>query len=38
MQIVAMMGLSYPAVRATIDRFDAGGWSAYVGLPWTRKR
>jgi transposase len=28
MQIVAMTGLSYPAVRATIDRFDAGGWSA----------
>jgi hypothetical protein len=24
MQIVAMTGLSYPAVRATIDRFDAG--------------
>ena len=26
MQIVAMTGLSYPAVRATIGRFDAGGW------------
>ena len=28
MQIVAMTGLSYPAVRACIDLFDAGGWSA----------
>jgi transposase len=28
MQIVAMTGLSYPAVRVTIDLFDAGGWSA----------
>lgn len=28
MQIVAMTGLSYPAVRATIDLFVAGGWSA----------
>ncbi|MBL8401088.1 IS630 family transposase [Accumulibacter sp.] len=28
MQIVAMTGLSYPAVRATIDRFVEGGWSA----------
>lgn len=28
MQIVAMTGLSYPAVRATLDCFDAGGWSA----------
>jgi hypothetical protein len=28
MQIVVMTGLSYPAVRATIDLFDAGGWSA----------
>ena len=25
MQIVAMTGLSYPAVRACIDLFDAGG-------------
>lgn len=28
MQIVAMTGLSYPAVRATIDLFAAGGWEA----------
>ena len=28
MQIVAMTGLSYPTVRAAIDLFDAGGWSA----------
>ena len=26
MQIVAMTGLSYPTVRATIDQFDASGW------------
>ncbi|MDP3651984.1 MAG: IS630 family transposase [Rhodoferax sp.] len=28
MQIVGMAGLSYPAVRACIDLFDAGGWPA----------
>ena len=28
MQIVSMTGLSYPAVRATIDLFMAGGWAA----------
>ena len=28
MQIVALTGLSYPAVRATLDRFAEGGWSA----------
>ena len=28
MQIVSMTGLSYPAVRATIDLFEAGGWAA----------
>lgn len=28
MQIVSMTGLSYPAVRATIDRFETGGWAA----------
>ena len=28
MQIVAMTGLSYPTVRASIDLFKAGGWSA----------
>ena len=28
MQVVDMTGLSYPAVRACIDLFEAGGWSA----------
>ena len=28
MQIVEMTGLSYPPVRAAIDVFEAGGWSA----------
>jgi transposase len=28
MQIVAMTGLSYPPVRAAIDLFEAGGWTA----------
>ena len=28
MQIVAMTGLSYPPVRAAIDLYEAGGWSA----------
>ncbi len=28
MQIVSMTGLSYPAVRACIDLFEAGGWPA----------
>lgn len=28
MQIVAMTGLSYPAVRACIDLFNEGGWAA----------
>ena len=28
MQIVPMTGLSYPTVRATIDLYEAGGWSA----------
>jgi len=38
MQIVAMMELSYPALRATIDGFDSGGWFSHTpGLPWTRK-
>lgn len=27
MQIVEMSGLSYPTVRGTIDRFEAGGWA-----------
>ena len=28
MQIVAMTGLSYPAVRAAINLYEAGGWAA----------
>jgi transposase len=28
MQIAQMTGLSYPTVRATIDRFETGGWAA----------
>ena len=28
MQIVAMTGLSYPAVRVCVDLFEAGGWAA----------
>ncbi|WP_331694822.1 IS630 family transposase [Pandoraea sputorum] len=28
MQIVAMTGMSYPPVRAAIDLYEAGGWSA----------
>ena len=28
MKVVEMTGLSYPAVRAVIDLFDAGGWAA----------
>ena len=28
MQIRTLTGLSYPTVRATIDLFDSGGWSA----------
>ena len=28
MQIVVMTGLSYPPVRAAIDLYEAGGWSA----------
>lgn len=28
MQIVSLTGLSYPAVRSALDRFDAGGWAA----------
>ena len=28
MQVVAMTRLSYPPVRAAIDLFEAGGWSA----------
>jgi len=28
MQIVDMTGLSYPPVRAAIDLYEAGGWSA----------
>ena len=28
MKVVELTGLSYPAVRAVIDLFDAGGWCA----------
>ena len=28
MQVVAVTGLSYPTVRAVIDWFDTGSWSA----------
>ena len=28
MQVVALTGLSYPTVRAAIDLFDTGSWSA----------
>ena len=28
MQIVPLTGLSYPTVRAAIDLYEAGGWSA----------
>lgn len=28
MQIVSMTGLSYPAVRTTLDRFAEGSWAA----------
>ena len=28
MKVAEMTGLSYPAVRAVIDLFDAGGWTA----------
>ncbi|MFN9709726.1 MAG: IS630 family transposase [Burkholderiales bacterium] len=28
MQVVQMTGLSYPAVRRTIDQFESGGWAA----------
>ncbi len=38
MQIVDLTGLSYPAVRATIDRFDAGGWPAIRPSPRGRAR
>ena len=30
MRIVELTGLSYPAVRSTIDRFDAGGLAAFI--------
>jgi transposase len=36
MEIVSMTGLSYPAVRATIDLFVAGGWA--VIRPTSRGR
>jgi transposase len=38
MQMVAMTGLSYPAVRATIDLFVACGWSAIRPANWGRNQ
>ena len=39
MQIVDMTGLSYPPVRAAIDLFEAGGWSAIrPARAWTSQR
>lgn len=37
MKIVELSGLTYPTVRATIDRFEEGGWSA-SGCPARRGR
>ena len=36
MQIVAMTGLSYPTVRAAIDRFESGGWVNVRPVPRGR--
>ena len=36
MQIVAMTGLSYPTVRAAIDRFESGGWINVRPVPRGR--
>ena len=38
MQIVAMTGLSYPPVRAAIDLFESGGWSAIKPASRGRSR
>ena len=38
MQIAAMTGLSYPAVRNCIDLYEAGGWSAIKPAPRGRER
>ncbi len=38
MQIVAMTGLSYPTVRAAINRFEAGGWGNVRPAPRGRIR
>jgi transposase len=38
MQIVDMTGLSYPPVRAAIDLYEAGGWSAIRPTPRGRAR
>jgi transposase len=38
MKIVGMTGLSYPAVRTTIDLFEAGGWSAIEPAARGRSR
>ena len=38
MRIVELTGLSYPAVRSTIDRFDAGGLAALKPKPRGKKQ
>jgi transposase len=38
MRIVALTGLSYPAVHSAIDLFEAGGWAALKPKPRGRKQ
>jgi transposase len=38
MKFVELTGLSYPAVRATIDLFETGGWTAIAPLRRGRPR
>ena len=38
MKIVELTGLTYPTVRATIDRFEEGGWTAIRPAPRGRPR
>jgi transposase len=38
MRIVELTGLSYPAVRSTIDRFNAGGLAALKPTPRGKKQ
>jgi transposase len=38
MKIVELTGLSYPTVRATIDRFEEGGLGGYTPSPlWSHQ-